>query len=120
MEDAPDAASAAVSNILSVVCPAADCVFGDTMGDVFDAVAEVALGACGALSIFSVSCIVSNTSVVITLGSCRVVGAVVNVVSITLGSCVRCCCLMPRVCGGVVVIVLVCNGAIARSRIFAI
>jgi len=69
---------------------------------------------------FSVSCIVSSTYVVITLGSCRVVGAVVNVASITLGSFARCCCLMPMVCGGVVVIVLVCNGAIARCRIFAI
>ncbi len=63
MEDAPDVASTAAPNILSVVCPAAGCVFGDTMEDVFDAVAEVALGAlwltlgslarclCGALSI---------------------------------------------------------------------
>ena len=51
LEGAPDVASAAASNILSVVCPAADCVFGDTMGDVFDAVAEVALGTLGALSI---------------------------------------------------------------------
>ena len=76
MEDAPDAASAAVSNILSVVCPAADCVFGDTMGDVFDAVAEVALGALGAFWV--------------TLGS--LARYLCGALWITLGSLARCLC----------------------------
>ena len=99
LEGAPDVASAAASNTLSVVVPAADCVVGDTMGDVFDAVAEVTLGvftvsfvssACSSTSV--VITLGSSTSVVVTLGSCCVFDAVGNVSFITLGSCVRCCC----------------------------
>ena len=55
-----------------------------------------------------------------TLGSSPVSSDVDDFVLITLGSCVRRYCLMPVVCAGVVVFVLVCNGAIARCRIVAI
>jgi len=41
---------------------------------------------------------------VIILGSCVVFGAVDNVASITLGSCARCCFLVPVVCADVVVL----------------
>jgi len=57
LEDVPDVALAATSNISSVVCPDAGCVFGDTTGDVFDAVPEVALGVCVACRRF-LSCLV--------------------------------------------------------------
>ena len=117
LEGAPDVASAAASNILSVVFPAADCVVGDTMGDVFDAVAEVTLGA---LTVSVVLSACSSTSVVITLGSCCVFGAVGNVSFITLGSCIRCCCGLHVVCAGDVIFGLVCDGAIARCRICTI
>jgi len=110
---------------------------------VFDAVAEVALGASGVSPVSFVSCKDSSASAVmsfkvwfafegakgdvgeavtvvldgmlaITLGSCLVFGAVDNVALITLGSCARCCCLVPVVCAGVVVFISVWDGAIAR------
>ena len=74
------------------------------MGDVVDAVAKVALGACG------VSPVCWDGIPVITLGSCPVSIDVDDFALITLGSCVRCCCLMPVICAGVV----------ARCRISAI
>jgi len=114
VKDVPTVALAAASITSSVVCPDASSVFGDTMGDVVDAVAKVALGACG------VSPVSLDGIPVSTLGSCPVSSDVDDFALITLGSCARCCCLMPVVCAGVVVFVLVCNGAIARCRIFAI
>ena len=64
MEDVPDVALAAASNTSSIVCPEKGCVFGDTTGEVFDAVAEVALGACGVSPVSLMSCTDSSTSVV--------------------------------------------------------
>ena len=86
MEDLPDVALAAASNTSSVICPDAGSLFGDTMGDVFDAVAKVALGARG------VSPVCLDGIPVSTLGSCLVFGAVDNFALITLGSFARCCC----------------------------
>jgi len=100
VEDVPTVALAAASTTSSVVCPDASSVFGDTMGYVVDAVAKVALGACG------VSPVSLDGIPVSTLGSCPISS---DFALITLGSCVRCCCLMPVVCAGVVVFVLVCN-----------
>ena len=102
LEGAPDVASAAASNMLSVVFPAADCVVGYAIGDVFNAVAEVTSGAC-TVSFLSFACsstsvvitLGSSTSVVVTLGSCCVFSAVGNVSFITLGSCICCYCGLP-------------------------
>ena len=91
MEDVPNVALAAASTTSSVVCPDASSAFGDTMGDMFDAVAKVALGVCG------VSPVSLDGIPVSTLGSCLVSGAVDNFALITLGSFARCCCGAMRV-----------------------
>ncbi len=82
-----------------VICFNVLVAFEGTKGDVSEAVMVV-------LDVISV----------ITLGSCLVFGAAVNVASLIFGCRARCSCLVPVVCVG---FLFVCNGAIARCRIFA-